>query len=68
MLLRLELMSPPRASTKVISHAQFTHLSLSIHFVLVGAPSFFTGKPLAIYRVTYSVAALRVDVDLPHSY
>jgi nitrate reductase assembly molybdenum cofactor insertion protein NarJ len=44
-----------------------THLPLFISF-LSALPSFFTGNLLAIYRVSYSVAALRVDVDLPHSY
>jgi hypothetical protein len=36
--LRFELMSSSCASTEVISHVQFTYSSVSIHFVLVGAP------------------------------
>jgi hypothetical protein len=44
-----------------------THLSLFIA-CLSALPSFFKGKPLAIYRSSYSVAALRVDVVLPHFY
>jgi hypothetical protein len=44
-----------------------THLSLLIS-CLSALPSFFTGKPLAIYSVSCSVAALRVDVVLPHFY
>jgi hypothetical protein len=37
---RFELMSSSRTTIEMISHVQFTYSSVSIHFVLVGAPLF----------------------------
>jgi hypothetical protein len=43
-------MSSSRTSTEIISHVQFTYLSVSIHFVLVGAPLFLQDSLVFSWR------------------
>jgi hypothetical protein len=50
---RFDLMSTSRTPTEMISQVQFTYSSVSIHFVLVGAPLFLQDSLL-----TYLVVAI----------